>query len=124
LASATFCVLAAGAPANAVRLTRVSDDSPAAFDFTYQFQPQPGNRHWARTPDRETWTETYPDGLVTTFPIEFRMDVDGDHGTVVGSPTFEVFIPDIGSRMMWARFRHERSDWQWLGEMRNVYGQG
>jgi hypothetical protein len=93
------------------------DRATHAFKFYYQFAPA-GWRHWSQQ-DAQTWTERYDAGEVTTFYVVGRTCVAGDWGAVVvrSDGGLEVFIPDRGSRMTWARFRTPGGDWQFLGQM-------
>ena len=90
-----------------------------------------GWRQWKRFGDT-TWTETYPNGVVSYFKVIGRLtNVRGNDGTLVAKikgglgdtpndGSFQVFIPDLGSKEMFAYFRFSNGQWQAVGEMKNV----
>jgi hypothetical protein len=99
-------------------------NSPRSFYFDYNGQPDPGKRIWRRI-DEQTWTERYPSGKEDIFKIVRRDVVDDISGVVLqklSENIFEVFIPDLGSKRMYIRFRRTRPNPTWgsLGPMRDV----
>jgi hypothetical protein len=106
-----------------------------AFTFDYRFEPQPGLRRWSDI-GNDQWQEEYPDGERTLFHTLGPTDIGQDRGIIerrvdsnpfTSSPcegSFEVFIPDKDSRLMWTRFRSfangKWSDWAFLGEMHSL----
>jgi hypothetical protein len=97
---------------------------PVHFYVNYTFQPMPGIRDWTQVKPG-VWIERYPDPTVfTAFRETGRITLDGCAGTVVGRTSevgADVFIPDKGCNLMWARFRQPGSQqWQWFGEMNDI----
>ncbi len=110
----------------------IANVSPVSFSIYYQFdEPVKGWRRWQRI-DNTSWTETYPNGVVSYFKVVGRLtDVFGNNGTLIAKikgglgdtpddGSFQVFIPDVGSKDMTALFRHSGGNWGSLGEMQNV----
>jgi hypothetical protein len=97
---------------------------PNRFYFDYEFKPKPGKRYWRRIDDK-TWIERYPDGEETTFAIIGQATVNDATGIIIqqtDEKTFQVFIPDKGSELMWLRIRHTgvTEDWSYLAKMEKV----
>jgi hypothetical protein len=97
---------------------------PIHFYVNYQFQPSPGIRDWTQVKPG-VWIERYPDpDVFSAFRETGRTTLDGCRGTIVqrtSSVGADVFIPDKGCNLMWARFRQlGSSDWQWFGEMKDI----
>ncbi len=93
-----------------------------SFDWAYQSNPEPGNRHWS-SPDGISWTETYPSGHAETHEVEAAAQVNGCSGVIVGksgSPTTKTFIPNPGCPNMVLLLRLGDLAWQPLGEMRSI----
>lgn len=98
-----------------------------SFTFNYKFDPSPGLRRYQKLDD-SNWIETYvASGQQSSYVVVGRAVVDGDQGTLLRGakePTFQVFVPDKRSKLMWVRFRHlvdgTWQPWQYLGEMQDV----
>src|SRR5580658_460541 len=67
----TTALAQVGKPASPIR----------SFDWTYQGNPEPGNRHWS-SPDGVTWTETYPSGHADVQNVEASATVGGCNGVI------------------------------------------
>lgn len=109
----------------------IANTPPDSFSVYYQFEdPVKGWRIWQRK-GNTSWTETYPNGVVSYFRVVGRTEVFGNKGTLIAKikgglgdtpddGSFQVFIPDLGSKDMIALFRHANGEWASLGEMQNV----
>lgn len=94
------------------------------FFWDYQFEPEPGRRHWYQLDDQR-WIEQYPSGHTTTFVVVDRITKNNPkgvlvrkangnfHNTLVGDYDIEIFIPDRESREQRLYFRN-RFDENWL----------
>lgn len=108
-------------------------DIVRGFWFYYPYVPSPGKRFWLQI-DKNTWVEAYANGSETRFRVIGRDLVKTTKGTLLlkieGNPkltlvpdngTFQVFVPDKGSRLTDALFRNlikgGWQDWQTLGAM-------
>lgn len=97
---------------------------PIHFYVNYTFQPMPGIRDWTQVKPG-VWIERYPNpDVFSAFREKERITLDGCKGTVVGrtsSSGADVFIPDNGCNLMWARFRQLGSQtWEWFGQMHDI----
>ena len=103
------------------RAGAASLSSTSAFQYTYTFEPK-GERYWSRTSPSE-WVERYSTGEQTMFRVVGRDTVDGSGGTVVrrADGGIEVFIPDTGATLMWARSRPSAAaPWSFIAAMTHV----
>ena len=109
---------------------RQAPEAPAAdlegavsyFTWTYNFEPEPGQRVWSRKGSR--WSERYPSGKVAkVYDTVVPGAVQGCRGQLAShkaDPGFEVFIPNVGCPRMVALFRRDMGAWSQLGPMRDV----
>ncbi len=92
------------------------------FTWTYNFEPEPGQRVWSRNGSR--WSEKYPSEKVAkVYNTVVPGSVQGCPGQLVShtaDPSFEVFIPHKGCARMFALFRRDMGAWNGLGQMRDV----
>jgi len=92
-----------------------------SFWFDYPID-NPGRRRWAMLADGR-WTETYADGFQQFFVDGSAATVDGDPGQALhlgSEPSYQVFIPDKGAKLMWVRFRQGTGDWSSIAPMQDV----
>lgn len=109
--------------------------SPKHFWFDYHGPQSPGKRYW--TAVDQTWVEQYESGESSRFNVARRTTVEGTPGSILvkvsgdsdktgarNDGTFQVFIPDLGSRKMQFCFRFnvdgEWQPWQPLAEMQGI----
>jgi hypothetical protein len=94
-----------------------------SFTWFYDAGQQPGKRTWTMQPDG-TWQERYPNGSVAkVFDVVKRGNVDGCAGAVVASSDdkgLEVFIPDLGCKLMRAKFRRGSANWSNMADMNSI----
>lgn len=98
------------------------DGAVSYFTWTYDFEPEPGQRVWSRKGTR--WSERYPSGKVAkVYNTVVNGTVKGCPGQLAShtaDPGFEVFIPNKGCGTMMALFRRDMGAWNGLGQMRDV----
>ena len=101
-----------------------STSVPSSFTVDYPFSDPHGSgiRVWRKVDG--IWIERFPDGVEARSPFTGRIVVDGDEGTLTrrtGSDvTYEYFIPDKGSKLMWLRIRQPEGSWSFVNEMKDV----